>query len=102
MMMMVVPIRGRSSINKISLGMWIVMEVVIDYSEASAWTMMHGWFIIDHLLLGVQGVQTVFPSVVIVICIVDVGLRSCSVWTTVGLFMNMIVHDQVVIPVPYS
>ena len=76
------------------------MEVVIDYSEASARTMMHGRLIIDHLLLGVQGVQTVFPSVVI--CIVDVGLRSCSGWTTVGLFMNMIVHDQVVIPVPYS
>ena len=48
------------------------MEVVIDYCEASAWTMMQGWLIIDHLLLGVQGVQTVLPSVVIVIGIVDV------------------------------
>ena len=78
------------------------MEVVIDYCEASAWTMMQGWLIIDHLLLGVQGVQTVLPSVVIVIGIVDVGLRSCSGWTTVGLFMNMIVHYQVFIPIPYS
>ena len=78
------------------------MEVVIDYGEASTGTMVYGWFVIDHLLLSVQRVQAVLPSVVIVIGIIDVGLRSCSCWTTVGFFMNMIVHNHVIISVPYS
>ena len=50
-----------------------MIVVIIDYSKTSAWTMVHVRFV-DHvsidLLLCVQRIQTIFPSVAIIIVVV--------------------------------
>ena len=50
-----------------------VIVVIIDYSKTSAWTMVHVRFVDQvsiNLLLRVQRIQTILPSVAIIIVVI--------------------------------
>lgn len=52
-----------------------VIVVVIDYSETSTWTMVNVGFVDQisiNLLLCVQRIQTIFPSVAIIVVVIIV------------------------------
>ena len=49
------------------------MVMIVYYSKPTTWTVMHGSFIdqisIDLLLLCVQRVQTIFPSIIVIVVV---------------------------------
>jgi len=81
----VMSVTRRPSIHKVRLVI-MKMGVSIDYREASTWAVVYGRFVdqvaID-LLLGIQRVQAILPSVVVIIGGAVKIILWCSCWTTI-------------------